>query len=60
MKTVTKREATHRSVLIRKDLDILSKSTNNKTIRKKIDTTIRHLNNLQISIIKSENEDWYE
>ena len=60
METVTKKGATHRSVLIRKDLDILSKSTNNKTIRKKIDTIIRHLNNLQISIIKSKNEDWYE
>ena len=60
MEIVTKKGATHISVLIRKDLDTLSKSTNNKSIRKKIDTVIRHLNNLQVSIIKSKNEDWYE
>lgn len=60
MEIVTKKGATHRSVLIRKDLNTLSKSTNNQIIRKKIDTVIRHLNNLQISIIKSKNEDWYE
>lgn len=60
MEIVTKKGATHRSVLIRKDLNALSKSTNNQIIRNKIDTVIRHLNNLQISIIKSKNEDWYE
>lgn len=57
---VNKQGASYRCALIRGDLNILCNSTNNQTIRKKIDTVKRHLCNLQISIIKSTKEDWYE
>lgn len=60
METVRKQGALNKSALIRNDLNILYNNTNNQMIRKKIDTLKRHLCNLQISIIKSTKEDWYE
>lgn len=60
METLRKQIALHRCALIRRDLDILSTSTNNQNIRKKINTVLRALLKLQQSILTSNKDDWYE
>lgn len=60
METIRKQSAMHKCCLIRKDLNTLSISTNNKNIRIKINSVLYSLSKLQQSIIKSTKEDWYE
>ena len=60
METVKKQGAINRCCLIRKDLNALSISTNNKNIRTKINSVLYALSKLQQSVIKSTKEDWYE
>ena len=60
METVRKQGALNRCSLIRRDLDILSISTNNQNIRKKINNVLQSLLKLQQSILTSNKEDWYE
>lgn len=60
METVRKQRALNKCTLIRRDLDILSISTNNQNIRRKINNVLQSLLKLQQSIFTSNKEDWYE